>query len=224
MAATSPKTWPNSRPSAWFELPASAALDVRRVEAYLNGRAWTDYQDIGESFSGYHGIGLTSRSEKPEHVNDALEVLQSVGSFETDDSKTYNWQEIGVWNANVEAYIQEVFQNLNLPPLRSRFSKLLPRTTIPPHIDDYSDRVTRLHWPIVTDEKNFFCFYDDERVIEKVNMKVGRGYAVDTSRRHGFINFSRSVERIHFIVNVGIPFAEFSKWIQHNDLFKKSFR
>lgn len=211
-------------PKAWFELPESAALNVDRFEGYLKRRQWTDYQEIGESFSGYHGIGLTSRSEKPEHVNDALEVLQSVGSYESDESKAYNWQEIGVWNANVQDFVKEVFQNLNLPPLRSRFSKLQPRTTIPPHVDDYSDRVTRLHWPIVTDEKNFFCFYDDQRVVEKVNMKVGRGYAVDTARRHGFINFSKSVERVHFIVNVGMSYAEFSKWIQTNDLFKKDLR
>lgn len=206
---------------AWFELPESASLDIGRIETYLKRRTWTNYQDIGESFSGYHGIGLTSRSENPEHVNDALEVLQSVGTYESDESKSYNWQAIGVWNSNVEDYVKEVFQNLNLAPLRSRFSKLQPRTSIPPHVDDYSDRVTRLHWPIVTDEKNFFCFYDDQRVIEKVHMKVGRGYAVDTAHRHGFINFSKSVERIHFIVNVGMPFAEFSEWIKTNDLFKQ---
>lgn len=207
----------------WFELPANAVLDEARLVSYLETHRWTDYNEMGEAFVGYQGIGLTSRSEKPEHINDALEVLQSVGDFEQ-ASADYNWQAIDVWNQNVTDYVETVFKSLNLRPLRARFSKLQPRSTIPPHVDEFSENITRLHWPIVTDDKNFFCFYDESRVIEKVPMLPGRCYAVDTSKRHGFINFSKKVERIHLIINVGMGFQDFSKWLSGNSLFKTDMR
>ncbi len=213
----------NDNAKPWFELPERSQLQVDRFAAYLKNQKWTDYNDLGEAFSGYQGIGLTSRSENPEHVDDALEVLQSVGTFEQKGAD-YNWQEIAVWNKNVSEYVEDVFRNLNLAPLRARFAKIMPRTSIPAHVDEFSENITRLHWPIVTDEKNIFCFYDESRVIERVQMVAGHCYAVDTSRRHGFTNFSRTTERIHLIVNVGMGFNDFAKWIAKNNLFKNDMR
>lgn len=189
------------------------------MRAYLEQRTWIDYRETGESLQGYYGIGLTSRSSAPEHLHDSLSVPQDLGKIKAEGTPDFNWQEISTWNANVEEYIAEVFNRLALKPLRARFSRLSPRTEIPAHTDDYSENITRIHWPIITDEKNFFCYYSGDKITERIQMKAGNAYAVDTSVKHGFFNFSRSVERVHLIVNVGLGFSEFCEWIQENSLF-----
>lgn len=209
----------------WFRLPKSAAIDVEKVIASLKDRNWVNYAEYGAGVAGYSGIGLTSRSNKPEHINDSVEIPQSVGSFDRDSKgsnewENTNWQELSVWNANVTDEIQSIFSRMKLKPLRARFARLAPRTVIPPHIDDHAETITRLHWPLVTDQKNFFCFYDDSRVVERVHMEVGHCYAVDTSVRHGFMNLSKHVERVHLIVNVGMGYLEFRQWCESNDLFR----
>lgn len=216
----------NEKNQNWFQLPESAEIDVAPLLNQFKQHKWTEYEEYGANVKGYSGIGLTSRSASPEHINDSVEIPQSVGTFELGNSgaeqwSDINWQKLSVWNPNVTGALESLFRRMALKPLRSRFAKLNPRTTIPPHIDDYSENITRLHWPLITDEKNYFCFYDSARVIERVSMEVGKCYAVDTSVRHGFMNLSKVTERIHLIVNVGMSFNDFRAWCQTNDLLAK---
>lgn len=211
----------------WFQLPESASIDPSLLVDQLSSREWTSYEEYGAGIEGYSGIGLTSRSASPEHINDSVAIPQSVGTFELDGKAAeqwsgVNWQELSVWNPNVTGVLESLFKSMALKPLRSRFAKLDPRTVIPPHIDDHSSTITRLHWPLVTDEKNFFCFYDSSRVVERVQMEAGKCYAVDTSVRHGFMNLSKSTKRIHLIINVGMGFSEFRHWCKSNPLFTKA--
>lgn len=203
----------------WFQLPESNAVDTEKALAYLNQKSWVDYAEYGNDFGGYSGIGLTSRSDKPEHVNDSVEVLQSVGSYEKSLAE-FDWQSISVWNHNVSEYMEIIFKELNLKPLRARFSKMQPRSTVPRHIDDFSENVTRVHWPIITDDKNVFCFYEGNKLVEKVHMPVGQCFAIDSTVPHGFFNFSKVTERIHLVINFGMNFQEFREWIKVNELFK----
>ncbi len=116
--------------------------------------------------------------------------------------------------------MEEIFNSLSLKPLRARFSKMQPRSSVPRHIDDFSENVTRVHWPIVTDEKNVFCFYSGNKLVEKVHMPVGKCFAIDSTVPHAFFNFSEKVERVHLVINFGISFKEFKAWSQVNPLFK----
>ncbi len=204
----------------WFQLPAANNLDIEKMRSYLHNKKWVDYSEYGTDFSGYSGIGLTSRSNNPEHITDSVKVPQSVGTFQT-EMENYNWQAISVWNENVSDYMKDFFQSLTLQPLRARFSKMEPRSTVPRHIDDYSKNITRVHWPIVTDDKNMFCFYNGETLIEKIHMEAGSCFAIDTSVAHAFYNFSKVTQRIHLIINFPMSFSDFRLWIQNNDLFKK---
>lgn len=205
----------------WFQLPASNGLNLEKIQSYLSNKAWVDYSEYGHDFNGYSGIGLTSRSKSSEHINDSVKVPQSVGTFQK-ELENYNWQAISAWNENVSDYMKDLFERLNLKPLRARFSKIEPRSTVPRHIDDYSENITRIHWPVTTDEKNMFCFYSGDALVEKVHMEVGSCYAIDTSIPHAFFNFSKVTERIHLIINFPMSFSYFRLWIQKNELFKKS--
>lgn len=203
----------------WFRLPAANAVNTDKIKTYLNSKVWLNYSEYGSEFVGYSGIGLTSRSSSHEHIADSVKVPQPVGTFKR-DMECYNWQEISVWNENVSDYMKELFQSFTLTPMRARFSKMEPRSAVPRHIDDYSESITRVHWPIITDEKNIFCFYNEDKLVERVHMTVGSAFAIDTSVAHAFYNFSKVTQRVHLIVNFPMSFSSFRIWVQNNDLFK----
>lgn len=209
----------------FIKLPDVNAIDARVFQELCSTLNWVGYERETSEYTGYAGVGLTSRSNSPEHLNDSLDIHQPIKVEIPEKTAEYNWQAISVWNENVTGPVRSLFERFNLPPLRARFAKLGPRVSVPPHVDDYSENITRIHWPIVTDDKNFFCFYSSasaRKPMIRLNMLEGSAYAVNVRRPHGFINFSEKTERVHLIINVGMSYEEFSKWIQSHDLLKAS--
>lgn len=67
--------------------------------------------------------------------------------------------------------------------------------------------ITRMHWPILSNNESFFEFYDDTRtkIIENFYMKVGKAYCPDVSIPHRIINRGNT-DRIHLIANLAKPY------------------
>jgi hypothetical protein len=90
---------------------------------------------------------------------------------------------------------------------------LPPGGSLPIHMDTvigaWPNQITRMHWPILSNNDAFFEFYDETRttIIEKFRMHVGHSYCPDVSIPHRIVN-DGIMERIHLIANLDIPFNE----------------
>lgn len=74
-------------------------------------------------------------------------------------------------------------------------SRIRPRTSHPMHVDsEPATFVTRIHVPLVTNEKCWFVWELDGQV---VHFATGSAYSFDTQERHAFGNGGRTA-RIHF--------------------------
>lgn len=71
-----------------------------------------------------------------------------------------------------------------------------PKTKIDLHTD--TDNFVKVHIPIITNEKSYFVFED-----EQFNLEVGHVYLINTSLPHGTTNLGDS-DRVHFIFKIPV--------------------
>lgn len=208
----------------WFELPDSYSIDLDRIRSEIKNLTWLSYGEDTRTpgAKGYHGIGLTCRADSPRPELDALLVYQDLRPDIKPNAHSFNWQEMDQLTPNAQGYLKEVLFSLGLAPGKARLAKLDSGSKIPPHRDDYCQNITRIHWPIQTDKKNFFNFYDEEmKLVERVNMREGRVYAVDPNWPHSFQNYSKVVDRIHLIINVNMDLLSFYQFVTSGKPCKK---
>lgn len=198
-----------------FEV-ANSAIDIEKSIDYLNREDWTSYKEINEQYDGFYGIGLTCDSKSQTPDLDSLMVHQAISrrSKKSDN----NWQLMTDHTRHVHGYVAELFSKFKFLPHRARFAKIDAGKKIGMHTDDYMENMTRVHWPIVTNDDNYMLGYNEHtKKIDRYNFKVGHCYAINTNVLHGFINRS-SISRIHLIVNFDISFDEL-KYYTNSGLF-----
>ena len=211
-------TFMNYNEDFCFEI-FNSSIDVQKCIDYLNNEDWESYTQFDESYQGYHGIGLTSASNSITPDLDSLMIHQKIARHRTDDKEIFNWQIMTDPTRHVHGYVKEIFSKFTLIPHRARFAKIDPDSNIALHTDDYTENVTRVHWPIITDDNNYMLgLNQDTRKIDRYNFKSGKCYAINTNILHGVINRS-NIARIHLIVNFNVSFQEFKHYAK-DGLFK----
>jgi hypothetical protein len=195
----------------------NSAIDIDKCIDYVNTEDWQSYLQFGEKYAGFHGIGLTAKEDSPTPELDSLMIYQDVSRHSGPKAET-NWQQMTTPTRHVHGYIQQVFSRFKLVPHRARFAKIDPGKKISLHTDDYMENMTRVHWPIITNSKNYMLGYNSTtRKIDKYNFEVNKCYAINTNVVHGFINDSTE-SRIHLIVNFDVHFDQFKIYAE-NGLF-----
>lgn len=189
----------------------NSELDIPRVLKYLETEERTSYTVFDPRFVGFEGIGLTSFSGSNL---DALRIEQKVSMDRKVNEAMVNWQLMTERTKHVHGIVAELFDRLKFKPMRARFAIIHPRNVIKQHTDDYMEEMTRVHWPIITDEKNIMIG-DGKRY----HFSVGECHAINTNLPHGFVNGSDDCTRIHLIINFDVPFIELVKHAE-TGLFK----
>lgn len=175
-------------------------LDIPRMLDYLDTEERTPYTVFDPKYKGFEGIGLTSFAGSDL---DALRIEQEVSMDRKVNAAEKNWQLMYTPTKHVHGVVAELFDKLKFRPMRARFAIIHPRNVIKTHTDDYMEKMTRVHWPIITDEKNFML-----NGAKRHHFAVGECHAINTNLPHGFINSSDTVTRIHLIINFDVEFEQ----------------
>lgn len=98
--------------------------------------------------------------------------------------------------AGCEPMIERVLYCMGLLP--DAVSNVLMSRVVPgQEIELHTDRSPRrVHVPIMTNKQAWFCVED-----ERINMRVGSAYEIDTRRLHGVLNEGQC-DRIHLMFDV----------------------
>jgi hypothetical protein len=190
-----------------FEI-SNSSIDISQCISYLNSETWSSYTQFDEKYQGFYGIGLTSfeKSDSPEL--DSLKIYQDISRTRNKKESDINWQLMTNHTHHVHDYIKELFDRFKFLPHRARFAKIDPGKKIALHTDDYTENITRVHWPIITNSDNIMLGHNlDTKKIDRYYFESGKCYAINTNVLHGVINNS-TLARVHLIVNFGISFEE----------------
>lgn len=188
----------------WFQLPQNYQIDVTKAQQQLDDMQFIKFDETTGTpgYNCYYGVGLTYVPGLSTIEKSALQVHQKMHRHakkeKSVDIKCFDSQ----INPNIEGYLRTFLESFKFPPGRALLAKLVREKFLYPHRDLHYEGVTRVHWPIVTTEENQFIFYTDRRrKKEQFHMHLGQGYAVDTTHMHAFVNRSKTVDRVHLIVD-----------------------
>lgn len=105
-------------------------------------------------------------------------------------------------NEFVDDVFEEVLNTFKAPYTRVRLAVLMPEFECEPHIDYNTNYSIRVHIPIFTNLKTFFCYDDPKRETTKQHMPAdGRIWFVNTGYRHWVENYGSS-PRLHLVVSL----------------------
>jgi len=166
------------------------------IEDIENWRAFgEDHRDIPDIISG---IPLTMKPGIERRMHDKTNG---------DETEFYSW---------VPNNLRQFMDNI---PYKSWFWTIVflkPHQQLPIHVDTRLDvpthNMTRLHWPIKTNEFCEMIWFEDDRttIIEKAYLEANKCYAVNVVVPHTVTNNSGK-ERIHLLCNIDIPYLNFIK-------------
>ena len=136
---------------------------------------------------------------KPIEMNDKWKEENKDVQFEMQDTSLYeNFPEV-----------RELLKDYGDKIHRIRFMSLKPgggeleRHTdqVDPDSGGSKNKIARIHFPIVTNEKVIFTVWDGKGTEQKVHMKRGECWFLDTRKAHRAIN-GGDKERIHLVVDI----------------------
>ena len=136
---------------------------------------------------------------KPEEMNDAWKKDHEGIDFTLQDSVLYNkFPEV---RELIAPYGDDVH--------RVRFMLLKPKTgELSRHTDQVDPdsggsigKLSRIHFPIVTNDMVIFTVWDTDGVEQNVSMSVGECWFLDTRKPHKAVNFGDE-DRIHLVIDV----------------------
>lgn len=204
----------------WFELSKKYSLNIN---IDLNTLPWIEYSEVlkNPKFAGYYGYGLNHKDQSTTPHLDALDIEEYLGVDETKLQARDNRQRLEIIREDIPNQFKKILKSFNVPTGKARFAKLKHGTFIRPHMDAHCEEICRLHWPFRSDSENKFNFYDEKiKKIDSFTPEIGSVYVIDPNAIHSFSNKSKSVDRIHLIINVMMDITEFYSFLKENNLWK----
>ena len=166
------------------------------AEWYLNQidhDKWIDYKNLTDKSSGYYGISLMQKE------NSSTPELDSLSVFDDDDSK------VNIIREDIPEGFKHFLKLFTVPISKARLAKITSKGLLPPHIDTGYEEITRLHWPLQTNDKSYWHWYENKKRIDTLHLKSGFGYAMNTNVMHSVQN-KGMLDRIHLILNVDMSY------------------
>lgn len=162
----------------WDNLPPLPGSDIRRNERV---------------FSTSTANHLRVHKQDPKSPRTRAQLSEVIECVDIPPRKLYPMVN------EMVSWIQEEIEFTNLG--RIMIVKLDPGGSVPPHIDtgSYFQSYYRLHVPFVTNPE--VVFYGEEGSLP-AHMAAGYLFQLDNRRTHSVVNNSKSLHRIHLIIDI----------------------
>jgi hypothetical protein len=187
------------------ELPLKLSdIEIQEILNYSKNVSYVCKHESHEKIYKSAGLSFIKNSITPD-----LDVIDDLGN----KNANLNLDNF-VLKENIPTAIVEIIKKISLGfnTSKIRFSCLFKGITIPWHIDYNCENITRVHLPILTNDKCFYYYKNSNGKIIRDNLKFGKLYALDTNYEHCIKNNSE-IDRVHFIVNVNTNFENYLKTI-----------
>jgi hypothetical protein len=151
----------------------------------------------------YGSYGL---SHVPGSITPELDVVDNIESNEDVNKNTLDF----ILNDNLPSTVEAFINKLQGPYStgKVRFSKLMPDVTMPWHVDLNCENITRVHIPIITNNKSNYFYKDTNGIINSIHLTAKSVYALNVNYPHTIRN-KGTTPRIHMIVNVNTNYENY---------------
>lgn len=159
------------------------------------------FPEQDELYYGSAGLSHVVGSKTPE-----LDVVDGLNKNDDVNKNTFDF----ILNDNIPYRLVEFINKVKGPYStgKIRFSKMMPNACISWHVDLNCENITRIHIPILTNNKSKYFYKNDAGLVNVVHFKIQSMYALNVNYLHAVRNNGTS-PRIHMIINVNTDYETY---------------
>jgi len=214
------RTFPQVDPAEYLSIKKIGNVDTNFVsslyEKLKNLPEFTNHYSNYNKDNSWSALSLRGYLSDPSFITKPIEMSDKW----KDEHKDYDFrlQDTNLYNMFPE--VREFIESLGTEVHRVRFMRLKPgggeleRHTdqVDPDSGGSKGKLARIHIPIKTNDKVVFTVWDTKGVPQKINMKFGEYWFLDTRKAHQAVNGGDD-ERIHLVIDVKVGDALYDKLI-----------
>jgi hypothetical protein len=204
-----PREFPKVDPAEYLSIRKVDNVDVNVIESIHNKLntlpEFTNHYSNYNKGKSWSALSLRGYSSDPSFITKPIEM--SDAWQEENKDKDFYMQDTELFKQFEE--VKELLKNYGDKIHRVRFMRLKPgggeleRHTdqVDPDSGGSKNKLARIHFPIKTNDKVEFTVWDTKGNPQKIHMKKGECWFLDTRKPHMAIN-GGDEERIHLVVDI----------------------
>lgn len=204
-----PRQFPKVDPAEYLSIQKVDNVGINVIESIYeklnNLPAFTNHYSNYNKDKSWSALSLRGYSSDPSFITKPIEM--SDAWQEENKDKDFHMQDTELFNQFQE--VRELLKNYGDKIHRVRFMRLKPgggeleRHTdqVDPDSGGTKGKLARIHFPIKTNDKVEFTVWDTKGNPQKIHMKKGECWFLDTRKPHMAVN-GGDEERIHLVVDI----------------------